>query len=63
MAIKNAFCAQSGGVASVINVSALDVIEACRIYSEVIVTLSADHNGIRGERRAKCAIQVVNLLF
>ncbi len=63
MVIKNAFCAQSRGVTSVINVSALDVIEACRIYSEVIFTLSADRNGIRGERRAKFAIQVVNLLF
>ena len=63
MAIKNAFYAQSGGVTSVINVSALGVIDACRIYSEEIGTLCADRNGIGGERREKCAIQVVNLLF
>jgi len=63
MAIKNASYAQSSGVTSVINVSALVVIEACRIYSVEIGTLSADRNGIIGERRVKCAIQVVNLLF
>lgn len=63
MAIKNAFYAHSGGVTSVINASACGVIEACRKYSEKIGTLYAGRNGIRGERRAKCAIQVVNLLF
>ena len=48
MTIKNAFYAQSGGVTSVINVSACGVIQACRKYSYKIGKLYAGQNGIMG---------------
>ena len=46
MTIKNAFYAQSGGVTSVINVSACGVIQAYRKYSYKIGKLYAGKNAI-----------------
>ncbi len=45
---KNAIYAQSGGVTSVINASAVGVIDACRQYSSEIDVLYAAENGILG---------------
>ena len=46
--IKNAFYAQSGGVTSVINVSAQAVIETARKYPKKIGKVYAGRNGIIG---------------
>ena len=45
---KNAFYAQSGGVTSVINVTACGVIETARIHSDRIANVYAGRNGIIG---------------
>ncbi|MDP3267584.1 MAG: 6-phosphofructokinase [Legionella sp.] len=48
MAVKNAIYAQSGGVTSVINVSACAVIQTAKKYPEFIGTVYAAKNGIIG---------------
>ncbi|MFE8072722.1 6-phosphofructokinase [Marinobacteraceae bacterium S3BR75-40.1] len=51
MAPKNAFYAQSGGVTSVINVSACGVIETARKHPDKIGKVYAGRNGILGALR------------